>query len=326
MEKYTIKLYEKQHYALWNNFISEAKNATFLFHRDFMEYHKDRFEDYSLLIFNEKQELVGVIAAHKVNNAVFSHNGLTYGGLLLKPKAKLIQALGMFKALLQFLNEKDIETLHIKEIPSFYCSDFSDELKYLLFLTNAKITRVDSLSTINLQKPYFITKTRRESVHRGKKNNLVIKEEIAFELFWNEILIPNLNKKHQAQPVHTAYEIKLLQQRFPNNIRHFNVYHNDRIVAGTTIFINNNVVHPQYVSGNAQKNELGSLDFLYHYLITNVFKDKEFFDFGISNEEGGTKLNSGLLFWKESFGAKTVAQQFYEVATKNYVLLDSVLL
>jgi lipid II:glycine glycyltransferase (peptidoglycan interpeptide bridge formation enzyme) len=145
-------------------------------------------------------------------------------------------------------------------------------------------------------------------------------------LFWEEVLEPNLDKKHQAKPVHTVVEIEMLQQKFPDNIRHFNVYHKDKIVAGTTIFISENVAHPQYVSGMSNKNELGTLDFLYYHLITSVFKDKRFFDFGISNEEQGKKLNEGLVFWKESFGASIIIQDFFEVKTSNYHLLDTVLI
>lgn len=290
-----------------------------------MEYHSDRFEDFSLMVFDEKK-LVAVLPANRVGASVFSHQGLTYGGLVLPVKAKLSDVIQMIHSVLEFLNSNAIDKLIIKTIPSFYCSDFSDELEYGMFLTQAKLTRKDSLSVIDLTKPYFISKTRRESINRGKKNGLVIKEETKFELFWNEILIPNLDKKHQVTPVHSAAEMTLLQSRFPENIRHFNVYDNDKIVAGTTVFVNNLVAHPQYISGNAQKNELGSLDFLYHYLIADVFKDKAIFDFNNSNEASGTKVNEGLLFWKESFGAKTVVQNFYEVETKNYKLLESVLI
>ena len=195
-----------------------------------------------------------------------------------------------------------------------------------MFLLNAKVIRKDVLSVNDLTKPFFITKTRRESIHRGKKNNLIIKEESNFELFWNQILIPNLKQKHQAKPVHTVEEIMNLQQHFPKNIRHFNVYYNDEIVAGTTIFITDKVAHPQYISGNEKKNELGSLDYLYHYLITEVFSDKNYFDFGPSHEENGMKINSGILFWKESFGAKTTIQSYYEVTTANYKLLENILI
>ena len=57
MKNYTIKQYELQDYENWNTFISKAKNATFLFHRDFMEYHSDRFLDASLIVLVDKKEL-----------------------------------------------------------------------------------------------------------------------------------------------------------------------------------------------------------------------------------------------------------------------------
>lgn len=325
MKQYQVRHYSPQDFDDWNAFVSVAKNATFLFNRNFMEYHSDRFDDFSLMVF-DKNKLVAVLPANRVEASVFSHQGLTYGGLVLPVKAKLSDAIQMIHSILEFLNLNAIEKLIIKTIPSFYCSNFSDELEYCMFLTHAKLLRKDSLSVIDLTKPFFISKTRRESINRGKKNGLVIKEETKFELFWNEILIPNLDIKHQVTPVHSAAEMTLLQSRFPENIRHFNVYDNDKIVAGTTVFVNNHVAHPQYISGNAQKNELGSLDFLYHYLITDVFKDKAIFDFNNSNEASGTKVNEGLLFWKESFGAKTVVQNFYEVETKKYKLLESVLI
>jgi hypothetical protein len=61
-------------------------------------------------------------------------------------------------------------------------------------------------------------------------------------------------------------------------------------------------------------------------LITEVFKEKIYFDFGPSQEQNGKKINEGILFWKESFGAKTTVQDFYEVKTANYLLLENVLI
>lgn len=325
MKQYQVRLYKPQDFILWNAFISIAKNATFLFDRDFMDYHSDRFQDYSLMVF-DKEKLIAVLPANRVEDTIYSHQGLTYGGLVLNSKAKLSSVISIFKSVLEFLNENSIDKIILKTMPNFYLDAFSDELEYCLFIVKAKLNRRDSLSVLDLSKPYFISKTRKESIRRGKKNNLIIKEELNFELFWNEILIPNLDNKHQVKPVHSVEEITLLQKRFPNNIRHFNVYHNDKIVAGTTVFSTDKVAHPQYISGNSNKNELGSLDYLYHHLITEVFKDKNYFDFGISNEKQGTKINEGLLFWKESFGAKTVLQNFYEIQTQNYPLLASVLI
>jgi hypothetical protein len=325
VKNYTVRRYTSEYFELWNAFISTAKNATFLFHRDFMEYHADRFQDYSLMVF-EDEKLVSVLPANRVDDKVFSHQGLTYGGLVFSEKIKLVQVIEITKSVLKYLNDNQIKILQLKLIPSIYNSFFSEETEYVSFILNAKLKRRDCLSVIDLTKPFSFSKDRKQCIRRGQKNGLVVIEELNFELFWNEILIPNLAKKYGIKPVHTLDEIIKLQQFFPDCIRHFNVYHEGKIVAGTTVFVSEKVAHPQYISGNLQKNELGSLDFLYHHLIAEVFKNKNFFDFGISHEQNGKKINQGLLFWKESFGARTAIQDFYEVETKNYSLLENVML
>lgn len=325
MKNYTVRTYNPDDFALWNDFINHAKNATFLFHRNFMEYHSDRFQDYSLMIFDDNK-LVSILPANRVEGIVFSHQGLTYGGFVFGEKIKLGQVLEIVKKVLMFLDSNNIKTFKIKLIPSIYNTFFSEEIEYAMFITEAKLMRRDCLSVLDLTKQYKFSKTRKESIHRGNKNNLNIVEEPNFKLFWDEILIPNLDKKHNAKPVHTVEEIERLHHQFPNNIRHFNVYDKDDIVAGTTIFVSEFVAHPQYISGNSQKNELGSIDYLYHYLITEIFKDKKYFDFGPSHENDGKQINQGILFWKESFGAKTAVQDWYEVETKSYPKLNNILI
>ena len=323
MKNYTIKKYEPEDLEGWNNFISKAKNATFLFNRNFIDYHQKRYEDYSIIVLVNKK-WVAVLPANRVKDKLYSHQGLTYGGLVFPEKTTMQKAMSIFEAMLVYLRDNKIETLQIKIIPSIYCNYFSDEMSYMLFLCKAKLWRRDFLSVIDLTKPYSLSKDRKQCVRRGIRNHLIIKEDLNFELFWNTILIPNLQKKHNVKPVHSLEEIILLHRLFPNNIRHFNVFHGDRIVAGTTVFITDSVAHPQYISGNDQKNELGSLDYLYNFLINDVFKDKNFFDFGTSGEENGLKINEGLLFWKESFGARTIVQDYYEVETANAGLLQNV--
>ena len=47
-----IRLYDPTLKPVWDNFLENCKNATFLFKRDFMDYHKNRFEDFSIMIYN----------------------------------------------------------------------------------------------------------------------------------------------------------------------------------------------------------------------------------------------------------------------------------
>jgi hypothetical protein len=47
----------------WDEFITNSKNGNFLFYRDYVEYHSDRFTDNSLM-FYEKDNLVAVMPAN----------------------------------------------------------------------------------------------------------------------------------------------------------------------------------------------------------------------------------------------------------------------
>jgi len=323
MTKYTVKKYHKTDYKIWNDFINHAKNATFLFHRDFMEYHQDRFEDYSLLVF-ENQKLVSVLPANRVGDTIYSHQGLTYGGLVHKEETKLAAIIKIFREVLFFLEKSKIDKLHFKTLPSIYHSKPAEEILYCLFLADAKLVRRDTLSVINLSQEKVMSKIRKRGVQKAVSKQLIVKEETDFESFWNEILIPNLHKKHNATPVHSLEEMKNLKNHFPKNIHQFNVYSEGKIVAGTTIFESEKVAHCQYISKNENQENLGSLDFLFHYLIEERFDEKRFFDFGISNENNGQKLNEGLSYWKESFGANIIVHDFYEVETSNYNKLNDI--
>lgn len=321
---YQIRRYTPDDAAQWNQFISGACNATFLFNRGFMDYHADRFSDFSLVI-EEKGNWVAVLPAHRIDDVLHSHLGLTYGGLVYQ-KMHLGEMVTMMHDMLQFLEREGVKSLRIKTIPSIYHQRPAEELHYAMFLAKAELFRRDALSVVDLTAPSAITRRRRACARRGQENGLMIREDGNFKDFWKQILIPNLQKKHNVKPVHTVDEIALLHSRFPENIRHFNVYDGARLVAGTTVFVSDRVAHPQYVSGQEEKNALGSLDYLYYHLITEVFTDIHFFDFGISNEDNGRKLNGGLAFWKESFGAGTVVQDFYAVDTANYIHLENVLI
>lgn len=325
MKNLSVKQYHKSNYKQWNAFIGQAKNATFLFHRDFMEYHKERFEDYSLMVF-ENEKLVAILPANRAEDTIFSHQGLTYGGLVYQEQTKLSDVLAVFQSVLFFLKRNAIEKLQLKTIPFIYHTKPAQEIEYALFLAEAQLVRRDSLSVIDLSKENPISKIRKRGIQKGINNGLIIKEVTDFEPFWNEILIPNLDLKHNAKPVHSLMEITKLKTLFPENIRQFNVYFNDKIVAGTTIFESENVAHCQYISKFEGAETLGSLDFLYSFLIKEIFAKKPFFDFGISNEAQGKKLNEGLSYWKESFGASTVVHDFYEVKTINYKAFETVLI
>ena len=273
----------------------------------------------------KKEVLIAVFPANKKGNSVYSHQGLTYGGLILLDNVSFNDVMFAYKSLLKFLDNEKISTLHIKLLPKIYHTLPSDEMDYLLYKTKAELTRRDITSVIDAKYKLTVKSlNRKRGLKKGLANGLKIIEVTNFEDFWNIILTPNLKERHHTTPVHSLSEITYLKEKFPNNIRQFNVLNGNKIVAGATIFDTKHVAHVQYISANDDKQQLGSLDILFNYLITDAFKTKKYFDFGISNINQGQQINKGLLSWKESFGARTIVHEFYQVETKNYVELNSV--
>ena len=275
----------------------------------------------------KNDELIALLPANIKGNVVYSHQGLTYGGFVLLDAIKFQDLHLSFKTLLEYLEKQNVSKLFFKPIPRIYCSLPSDEIDYLMFKLKATLIRSDILSVVDYSnKLEIMSSNRKRGLKKALKHNLVVKETKEFEGFWNTILIPNLKRAHNVSPVHSLEEITLLSENFPKNIKQFNVYHNDKIVAGSTVFESDHVAHAQYISANEDKQALGSLDLLFSELINTIYKSKNFFDFGISNENQGEQINEGLLSWKESFGARTVSQSFYTIETKNHVLLNNVML
>ncbi|MCB0446940.1 MAG: GNAT family N-acetyltransferase [Gelidibacter sp.] len=291
-----------------------------------MDYHHDRFEDFSLMVYKD-ESLFALLPANRKLMTLYSHQGLSYGGLLLKDDADFNSVLEGFKSVLQFLKTLSIEELQLKLVPKHYHQLPSDEMDYLLFILKAELVRRDITSTIDCSNRQKITSSnRKRGLKKAIKNELKVKEVNGFAEFWNHILIPNLKAKHNTKPVHTLEEIELLKAKFPKQIRQFNVYNNNDVVAGVTIFETKTVAHAQYISANEQKQELGSLDILFDQLINTTYKNKRYFDFGISNENQGKQINKGLLSWKESFGAQAMVHDHYTIKTKDVERLDAVLI
>lgn len=325
VKNYAIRKYEPGDASLWNAFIDSAKNATFLFNRGFMDYHCDRFADFSLLAF-DAGKLIAVLPANQLGQQVFSHQGLSYGGLVFDSKTRFETIAVVFRNMLEFFHTQKITTLQLKTIPAIYCETFSDETAWMLFTLNAKLVRRDCLSVVNLKKPFRYSENKTRNIKKAATLDLKVVEETNFSAFWQQVLIPNLQSRHAVAPVHSLEEITLLHGRFPKNIRQFNVYLENKIVGGTTVFESENVAHCQYISGLAETNKLGTLDFLFDHLLQQVFREKPYFDFGISNENKGRNINGGLLRWKESFGAGLLSQDFYEIETANHTSLTTILL
>src|SRR3989339_934992 len=299
----SIKRYSLEDKATWDSFVKEAKNASFIHNRDFMEYHAERFTGHSLIIFN-KSKICAVFPANQDADNVVSHRGLGYGGLILQKSVKLQTVLKIFYHLLKYYHDNNVREITYRAIPSFFTTHASCEEEYAFFLLKAEICRRDTSFTIDLENKLPYQTRRIRSIRKANSHGVFIKLEDSVSSFWEKILIPNLQERYRILPVHSAAEMSLLKSRFPDNIKQYNAYYNDEIVAGTTVYIINKTAHCQYISTCDKGRQVGAIDFLFDYLINKEFSGFRYFSFGISNEKDGKELNRGLTDWKEGFGAR----------------------
>jgi hypothetical protein len=307
---FKVEKYSSDYKARWDNFVSFSKNGTFLLLRDYMDYHADRFVDYSFMVFR-REKLVAVLPGNVHKNTYYSHQGLTYGGLLLSGDMGVKSVLTIFSLVNTVLKENGINEVIYKPIPYIYHMMPSQEDIYALFKLGAIKTGCSISSALWLFNRPGFKESRNGGVRKSKRVGINIVESTDYEGFWN-LLSGSLQKVYKVKPVHTLEEILYLKSKYPENIILYVARFRDEIIAGTVIYKMNNAVHVQYISANETGRKTGALDLLFYELVNRVYANVSFFDFGSSTEKMGNYLNEKLIFQKEGFGGRGVVYETYK--------------
>ena len=308
---FSIERYTEQHFQLWNEFVYRAKNTSFLFDRHYMDYHSHRFTDFSLLFFIDKR-LYAILPANVEGDTLHSHQGLTYGGVIMNEHTTVSKTITLFHELNHFLHEKNIKKVIYKAIPYIFHLQPSEEDLYALWrMKDIRLVGRDVGTVIENAHINKLYRIRERGVKRAKQANIQVEETKDFAPFW-QILTQNLQERYKVNPVHSLNEITLLHNRFPKNILHYIAKQENEPLAGVVLYITPQVVHVQYIAANAKGKELGALDLIFYQLITQQFQHIRYFDFGRSTEDDGTYLNESLIYQKEGFGGRAVCWDKYE--------------
>jgi hypothetical protein len=310
---FTISRYTPPSKEAWDQFVSAARNGTFLFYRDYMGYHADRFVDHSLL-FHRDGRLAALLPAsfQEADTTLVSHGGLTFGGVVSGPDMTAPLMLELFADLCRYLRERGVTRLLYKAVPHIYHDLPTEEDGYALFRTGARLYRRDVTATVALDRKLPFQERRRRGARKARAAGVVVRQTPDLAAFW-PILEDNLRTRHGARPVHSLAEIRRLQQGFPDHIKLFAAYLGDAMLAGVLVYEHRRVAHAQYISAAEEGKRVGALDLVFDYLLSEQYTRHAYFDFGISTEEQGKVLNVGLSEQKEGFGARAVVHDFYEL-------------
>ena len=310
----TIVRYIEDKVNIWNQFNKQSKNALFMFDRNYMDYHKDRFKDHSLFFYDE-DKLLALLPMSEHGDQLISHGGLTYGGFITDTKMKQHTMMDCFEELIKYAKENGFKNIRYKCIPHIYHSQPAEEDRFALFANNSKLDTVDVSTYVNLVAPLKMPKGRKAQISRAKREGVVVEELTELEDFNKFIELENevLTERHDVRAVHTGEELKLLHDRFPENIHLFASLKDGNLIAGTVVYEYDQVVHTQYMAANDEARTIGALDLAVSTVINKYKDSKKWLDFGISTEHGKIYLNEGLCSQKEGFGGRTGVYEIWEV-------------
>ena len=310
-----IKRYTPELKAQWDTFVEKSKNGTFLLMRDYMEYHSDRFTDFSLMLYDDNNNIVALLPASINENIVKSHGGLTYGGLVMSDRTSGSDPLKWFPEIIAYLKNNGITQLQYKPIPHIYHRHPAEEDLYALFRANANLSVRNLATTIDMRTPISSSRLGKRAAKRQRNADIIIEQTDCADSFW-DIIVEDRRVRYNTTPVHNKEEINYLQSKFPENIIFLQAKANDEILAGAVLFYTGKVIHLQYAAATAKGKELYATDVIYHDVIFNRLKDAEYFDFGTSNEDGGRYLNEGMVAHKEEFGGRSIVYDTYVIDIK----------
>lgn len=286
-----------------------------MFDRNYMEYHSNRFIDHSLMFYDEDDRLIALLPMNENENKLISHGGLTYGGFITNERMKQHIMNECFDELLKYGKENGYKEIKYKTIPYIFFDQPAEEDRFSLYEHKAKLEIVDASTYVNLKNPLKMPKGRKAQIVRAKREGVKIEICTDMESYINFINLENkvLAERHETKAVHTAEELKMLHDRFPENIGLFVAIKEEKMIAGAVIFEYKNVIHTQYMAANEEARKIGGLDLVIATIIEKYKQEKMWLDFGISTEHGRIYLNEGLISQKEGFGGRTGVYETWKI-------------
>lgn len=301
-----IKRYSDQDKGVWDQFNKSAKNSLFMFDRDFMEYHKDRFQDHSLMFYQDG-ELLGILPMTEKDNTLISHGGLTFGGIITHETMRQEKMNMCISLLVDYATSNGFTSIIYKTIPYIYCNQAAEEDRYALYTAGFQLECMDVSSYVNLDAPIKMPKGRKAQISRARREGVLIERRDDLTSYEEFIDLENavLSERHDTKAVHSAQELKYLHDCFPENVHLVLGAKDKRIISGTVLFEYENVVHTQYMAADNEARRIGALDLVIADVIEQYRGQKQWLDFGISTEHRRDSLNVGLVSQKEGFGGRT---------------------
>lgn len=294
----------------WDGFVTGAKNGHFMHMRSYMDYHNQRFIDHSLFIFEDSGEVLAILPANEQGAVLWSHQGLSFGSFITNADMRMAKMISVFDAVIAYARDKNFSKIIYKAMPNIYHQIAASEDIYALFLKGGELFRVDVSTTIDNSNQLPFSDLRKRGARKAEKHGIEVRISDDILAFYN-IINSIVRGKYDCTLTHSFDEIAFLKSKFPDNIKLHAAFLDNEMIAGVLIYETKTVAHAQYIGANLVGKETGALDLLFSKLIQFEYRHKKYFDFGISTEQDGYRLNEKLIFQKEGFGGRSTINEFY---------------
>ena len=313
IEEYSLEMKTK-----WDDFVmNKSVNGTFLQTKQFLNYHKNRFVDSSLVIYKGNDTIVAVIPACTLTDGekkIFSaHQGSTFGGIVIGDKFYNIEHVdAIMSALDEYLILKEYDEVRLKCTSEIFARSNVNLLYYYMYqrgyLSWDEISCYIDFNNYNDDIIANFSSGRRRDYRYSLKHGLEFKRlgsKNEISDFYS-ILCENL-EKFDTKPVHTLEELmEFKNERLNEIVEFYGVFHENKMIAGSMVFkFDKQVFHTQYLAASQDYLKMFPMNFMDTTLIQEAKKQGfRYFSFGTSTEEHGKVLNKHLAQFKEGFGTE----------------------
>jgi hypothetical protein len=222
--------------------------------------------------------------------------------------------------------------IRLKPVPWVYHSEVTDQLDFALRFSGFEIEYTELATVLELKKgeEHFLkqvmSSTAFRNYQKALKSGLSVIEDADINDYW-AVLENKLELSHNAKPTHTFEEIKYLKELYPDRIKLFAAYKGEILAAGVLVFLlNERAINCFYIAHDDRYQHMRPLNLIFGYMMEWGQKNSfSYLDWGISTEEKGSSVNTGLFNFKEGFGGHGVLRESYLYAVNNSKLFSGVM-
>lgn len=320
MQEITIHKYEPEYRDEWDKFVDESNNGTMFHKHAFLDYHEPgKFNFYHLMI-RKDGKLIGVLPGgiSKDGNDFWSPTGASYGSIVTKDiHYRLAQ--GIIDAVMEYFRKENFREIYLIPPPLVYSQNYSQHLEYAMLYRKFDFELHYISHAIDLKHgddflAYF-DKTSRKTIHKIlREDKIVIRESEDYETF-HKILLDN-KARHGVKPTHSLEDMIKLRELMPENVKLLMVYHDDKPIAGSWLFLCNSKVVLCFYNMLLYEYEYLKPIYLVMYETVRwaVENGYEWVDIGVSQDtkaEDPMTPSINLIDFKERFDSRGILRSTY---------------